>query len=130
MIVLDHNIPRDQALLLRRWRLRANHIGFEVGRPEWQDQQEVLRYLHRLKAPTFFTRDAGFFRQRLSHPRICIVLLTGRVLDTAADIRRFLGHARFATRARRNGLVAKVTPSGVIFWEHTKRSQRRVAWRR
>ncbi len=60
MIVLDHNIPRDQALRLRRWRLRAHHIGFEVGRPEWQDQQEVVRYLHKLKAPTFFTRDAGF----------------------------------------------------------------------
>jgi len=35
------------------------HVLGRVGRAEWQDHQEVLRYLRRLKAPTFFTRDAA-----------------------------------------------------------------------
>jgi len=41
VIVLAHNIPRDHALRLCRWRLRANHIGFEVGRPDWQANQTL-----------------------------------------------------------------------------------------
>lgn len=33
MIILDHNVPVNQAAQLRRWRIRAMHIGFQVGRP-------------------------------------------------------------------------------------------------
>jgi len=75
VIVLDHNIPQDQAEQLRRWRVHFRQIGFEVGRPEWDDQQEVLRYLHTEKQLTFFTRDLGFFRRRLCHPNYCLVVL-------------------------------------------------------
>jgi hypothetical protein len=56
--------------------------------------------------------------------------LAGKALQTASDIRRFLRHPRFATRARRAGLVVKVTPSGVTFWERGRRGQRRIAWER
>ena len=64
MIVLDHNIPEDQAEQLRRRRIHFRQVGFEVGRPEWDDQQEILRFLHATKQITFFTRDLGFFRAR------------------------------------------------------------------
>ena len=66
MILLDHNIPEDQAEQLRRWRIHFRQIGFEVGRPEWDDQQEILRYLHATKQVTFFTRDLGFFRAAIT----------------------------------------------------------------
>jgi hypothetical protein len=67
VIILDHNIPRDQAAQLDRWNIRFRHVGFDVGRPEWDDQQEILRYLHQARRPTFFTRDIGFFQRRLCH---------------------------------------------------------------
>lgn len=47
MIILDHNITRDQAEQLQQWRIHFRQIGFQIGRPEWDDQQEILRYLHK-----------------------------------------------------------------------------------
>ena len=43
--------------LLKRWRIHCRQIGFQVGRPEWDDQQEILRYLHSTRGVTMFTRD-------------------------------------------------------------------------
>jgi len=77
LIILDHNIPEDQVEQLRRWRIRFQQIGFEVGRPEWDDQQEILRYLHQVKRCTFFTRDLGFFHPRFCHATYCMVVITG-----------------------------------------------------
>lgn len=103
MIILDHNIPENQVEQLRLWKIHFKQVGFEVGRPEWDDQQEILRYLHATRKVTFFTRDLGFFRRRLCHPNYCIVLLTVPVEETASYIRRLLRHPRFKTRASRVG---------------------------
>lgn len=86
MIILDHNIPEAEAEKLRRRRVHFRQIGFEVGRPEWDDQQEILRYLHETKQMTFFTRDMGFFRAPLRHANYCLVVLTVPVLETARYI--------------------------------------------
>jgi len=75
LIILDHNISEDQAEQLRRWRIRFRQIGFEVGRPEWDDQQEILRYMHQVNRCTFFTRDLGFFHPRFCHANYCMVVL-------------------------------------------------------
>jgi hypothetical protein len=83
VIVLDHNIPEDEAEKLRHRRVHFRQIGFEVGRPEWDDQQEILRFLHKTKQITFFTRDMGFFRAPLRHGNYCLVALTVPVLETA-----------------------------------------------
>jgi hypothetical protein len=101
LIVLDHNIPEGQAAQLRRWRVRFRQVGFEIGRPEWDDQQEILRYLHSTKHVSFFTRDIGFFRRRLRHPQYCLVVLTVPVLETGHYIRRLLQQPQFNTRAKR-----------------------------
>ena len=77
MILLDHNIPEQQVEVLRRARLRPQQIGHDVGRPEWQDLEEILRYLRSLKAGTFVTRDEGFFRRSLCHPNYCVVERAG-----------------------------------------------------
>jgi hypothetical protein len=67
VIILDYNITRDQAELLKKWHIRFQRIGVEIGLPSWDDQQEILRWLHRAKQTTFFTRDADFFRLWLCH---------------------------------------------------------------
>ena len=117
MILLDYNIPQDQVEKLRRWRIHFRQIGFQVGRPEWDDQQEVLRYLHAEKRPTFFTRDLGFFRRQLCHSNYCLVVLAVPVLETAAYVRRVLRHPMFKLRACRQGKVMKVYSEKIALWE-------------
>ena len=123
MIILDHNIPEDQAQQLRRRRIHFRQIGFEVGRPEWDDLQEILRFLHATKQITFFTRDLGFFRARLCHSNYCLVVLTVPVLETADYIRKVLRHPDFKTRAKRNGKVMKVSTDRITLWETGRQRQ-------
>jgi len=115
VILLDHNIPVDQATQLRRWRIRASHVGFQVGRPEWQDQEELLRYLQGTKRATLFTRDLGFFHVRFCHPNYGIVVLAGPVGETATDIRWLLRSSPFRTQVRRSGCVIKVLPETLLW---------------
>jgi hypothetical protein len=114
VILLDHNIPEHQVALLRQARLRPQQIGRDIGRPEWQDFEEILRYLYQRKAPTFFTRDEDFFHRRLCHQKYCLVFMTGLVLDTAKDIRRFLRHPLFRTRQQRLGKVIRIASRGIV----------------
>ncbi|MBI3013777.1 MAG: hypothetical protein HYY65_01635 [Candidatus Tectomicrobia bacterium] len=128
MIILDHNIPEDQAEQLRRWRVHFRQIGFEVGRPEWDDQQEILRYLQTAKQVTFFTRDLGFFRRRLCHRNYCLVVLAVPVLKTALYIRGLLRHSAFKTRAKRQGKVLRVSADNVAFWQAGQERLIRLRW--
>ena len=128
MIILDHNIPHDQAEQLHRRRIHFRQIGFEVGRPEWDDQQEILRFLHTTKQLTFFTRDLGFFRARLRHANYCLVILTVPVLETAHYVSKLLRHSHFSTRAKRKGKVMKISTQGVTFWELGRQRQSTVHW--
>ena len=128
MIILDHNIPKNQAEQLDRRRIHFRQIGFEVGRPEWDDQQEILRFLHAAKQITFFTRDLGFFRAALRHANYCLVTLAVPVLETADYISRFLRHPNFNTRARRNGKVIKVSTKSINFWAIGRQRQSTTNW--
>lgn len=128
MIILDHNIPENQTQQLRLWKIHLRQIGFEVGRPEWDDQQEILRYLHATKQATFFTRDLGFFRRRFCHSNYCIVVLTVPVAETAAYIRRLLRHPRFKTRASRVGRVLKLSSGKILSWQGKSASSIGLAW--
>jgi hypothetical protein len=128
VIILDHNIPEHQAKQLRRRRIHFRQIGFEVGRPEWQDQQEILRFLHATKQITFFSRDLGFFRAPLRHANYCLVALTVPVLETAHYVSRLLRHPHFNTRAKRNGKVMKVSTKGITFWEIGRQRYSTARW--
>lgn len=128
MIILDHNIPRDQAEQLRRRRIHLRQIGFQVGRPEWDDQQEILRYLHAAKQVTFFTRDLGFFRAPLRHASYCLVILTVPVLHTAQYISKFLRHSHFNTRAKRNGKIIRISPKSITIWEIGRQRRSTARW--
>ena len=128
MIILDHNIPENQVEQLRLWKIHFKQVGFEVGRPEWDDQQEILRYLHATRKVTFFTRDLGFFRRRLCHPNYCIVVLIVPVKETASYIRRLLRHPRFKTRAGRVGKVLKLSSRKILLWQGKSRSFIGLTW--
>jgi hypothetical protein len=128
LIILDHNIPEDQAQRLRRRRVRFRQIGFEVGRPEWDDQQEILRFLHATKQITFFTRDLGFFRASWRHANYCLVVLTVPVMETAYYVSKLLRHPRFNTRVKRMGKAIKVSTKNITFWEIGRQRQSIATW--
>ena len=128
MILLDHNIPEDQAEQLRRWRVHFRQIGSDVGRPEWDDQQEVLRYLHAAKHATFCTRDLGFFHRRFCHPNYCLVVFDVPVLETASCIRRLLRHPMLKTGARRWGKVLRVSREKIVLWEIGREQMINLGW--
>ncbi|KAA0228750.1 hypothetical protein EDS67_12690 [candidate division KSB1 bacterium] len=128
MIVLDHNIPEDEVEKLQQKRVRFRQIGHEIGRPEWDDQQEILRYLHNAKQMTFFTRDLGFFRPRLCHLNYCLVIITGPVQETASFIRRFLRHPKFKTKETRMGCVLRLSSAGIAWWEIKRDRQQNIFW--
>ena len=128
MIILDHNIPQNQVEQLRRWKIHFKQIGFEVGRPEWDDQQEVLRYLHATKQSTFFTRDLGFFRRRFSHSGYCIVVLALPINETATYIQKLLRHPRFRSKAKRIGKVIKLSTRKMLMWQGKQKTFTGLPW--
>jgi hypothetical protein len=60
VIILDENILEGQRLLLEAWKIPARQVGLDVGRKGLKDE-EIVVLLHRLRMPTFFTRDHGFY---------------------------------------------------------------------
>ena len=128
MNILDHNITRDQAELLQQWRIHFRQIGFQVGRPEWDDQQEILRYLHQASRVTFFTRDFDFFLPDLCHDNYCLVVVAFPALETAANIRRLLRHQQFKTKAQRCGKVIKLSPGKIAWYEAGNPKQHFLIW--
>jgi hypothetical protein len=112
MIVLDENIPEDQRLLLRSWRIRAYQVGRDVGRAGIKDAQ-IMPLLLKLRRPTFFTRDLGFFDAKLCHARYGIVCLAVGQDEAASLVRRFLRHPSFRTQAKRLGRVMRASQVGV-----------------
>ncbi len=128
MIVLDYNIIKEQAELLRRRRIHFRQIGVEIGLPSWDDQQEILRYLHNAKQTTFFTRDNDFFRYKLCHSNYCLAVIDAQEYETAAFIRKFLRHPNFRTKAKRCGKVVKLSPRIVTWWEIGKSRRQHLIW--
>ena len=128
MTILDHNIPQVQVERLRRFRIHFRQIGYDVGRPEWDDEQEILHYLHRVKQPTLFTYDFGFFHPAFCHRNYCIVVVNSPVKEIASLIRRFLRHPQFRTKARRQGKVVELTVSEITWWEVNLINRQSLAW--
>ena len=59
MNILDENIIDSQRHRLRQWRIAVRHLGYDVGRQGMKDQ-EIIALLHRVRRPTFLTRDEDF----------------------------------------------------------------------
>jgi hypothetical protein len=112
MVVLDENISEDQRLLLRSWRIRAYQVGRDVGGAGIKDEQ-LIPLIQRLRRPTFFTRDLGFFDAKLCHARYGVVCLGVEPDEAASFIRRLLRHSSCDTQAKRLGRIMRVSQSGI-----------------
>ena len=128
MNVLDENIPENQRQLLRGWRIPVRQIGHEVGRSGTKDAA-IIPLLHRLSPVTFFTRDLGFYEQRLCHAGYCIVVVAVGQCEAASIIRRVLRHPELRTSARRLGKVIRASQTGLRIWEPHAGEDVAIGWR-
>ncbi len=117
MNLLDENIREDQRALLQRWRIPVGQIGVDTGRKGMQDE-EIIPFLHTLRDVTFFTRDLGFVDRKLCHPRYCLVCLAVGKDEVAVFVRRVLRHPELDTKAKRMGMVVRVSHVGLTLWRH------------
>jgi hypothetical protein len=127
MNILDANIPLEQRDLLQLAGIPCRAIGLDFAEADIGDDN-IITLLHRLRQPTFFTRDLHFYRRHLCHACYALVHLDLAAEECALFIRRFLRHPRFQTKARRMGLVARVHHDGVAFWQLGGTSLQRVPW--
>ena len=130
MLIIDENVSEIEVWRLREWRIAVRQVGPDLAGASISDEN-ILPILHRLKRPTFFTRDQDFWNSRLVHANYCLVFLDIREHEglIADAIRRFLRHTAFDTHAKRMGKVVRLHPGGVSFWQRGKRSLQLVAWK-
>lgn len=127
MNILDENVLASQRQRLRRWRVPCRQIGYDVGRLG-MDDDEIIPLLIRLRQPTFFTLDAGFYKPHLCHPRYSVVFLHVRQSEAAFFARRLLRHHVFDTRAKRMGPVIRVSHAGLALWRLHAENETLSAW--
>jgi hypothetical protein len=126
--ILDENITRDQADLLRQWGVRFRSISRDLGYQGIGDDN-IFPLLLRLKKPTFLTRDEDFFARRFVHARYAVVWFEVEVEETALFIRRFLSHPLFRTNSQRQGKVVRVRPSDIEYWTKNAAALVSIEWR-
>jgi hypothetical protein len=125
--ILDENILKDQRQLLRSWRIQARQIGHDIGRKGLQDE-EIIRLLLRLRRPTLFTRDLGFYDRHLCHTRYCVACLAVDKYEAAIFLRRVLSHRALNTQAKRMGTVIRATHRGLSVWRLRTEEELFLAW--
>jgi len=126
--ILDEDIGLSQRQQLEAWKTHFRQIGVEIGSSGMKDHEEIIPLLHRLKRPTFFTLDRGFYRPTLRHQGYCLVFLDVWEDEAAAYIRRFLRHVTFRTQAQRMGKVVRVYHSGVSYWHVNVKKAQALSW--
>jgi len=122
LIVLDENILYSQRELLKASGFSARQIGYDLLVKGIKDEQIIVE-LRRLRNPTFFTRDSGFYQKISCHRNYCLAVVNTNQYEVAAFVRRFLRHPRFNTQAKRLGKVVRIGPAGIIVWTAHRRSE-------
>jgi hypothetical protein len=112
VIILDENIVEGQRLLLEAWKIAVRQVGLDIGTKGLKDEQIVV-LLRRVRQPTFFTRDLGFYLPALRHQGYA---------------RQFLRHALFDTHAKRAGKVIRLAPTGISYWQVRRQKEETVGW--
>jgi hypothetical protein len=125
--LLDENIPLDQRDILRAWGIRCRVVGQDIARLSIADD-DIIVLLHRLKQPTFFTRDKDFFQRDLCHPAYGLVWIDAEPEEAALFVRRALRHPRFGNKASRMGVVVRAHHDGLQFWQRHRAALQRTAW--
>ncbi len=115
MNILDENIAENQRQLLRSWRISVRGIGADLGYLGIKDDA-IIPLLHGLRRPTFFTRDADFYRAHLRHAGYCLVYLAVDQYEAALFIRKVLHHPDLDTQAKRIGKVIRASHDRLTLW--------------
>jgi len=128
MLIVDENISEVEVWRLREWRVHVRLVS-EVAVKGIADEN-IIPVLHRLKRPTLFSKDRGFWNRKLAHPAYCLVLLD--VPEHEGEVARYahqlLKHPDFAANAQRMGKVVRVHVKGIEFWERGLLKARRLNW--
>jgi hypothetical protein len=127
MNILDENVREDQRGLLQRWGIPVHQIGVDVGRKGMQDE-EIIPFLHTLRDATFFTRDLGFDERKLCHSNYCLVCLEIGKDEVAVFARRILRHPAMDTKAKRMGVVVRVSHAGFSIWRRNALKKIYIGW--
>jgi hypothetical protein len=128
MNIVDEAISAPECERLRAYGIHFRQIGAAVGRLGMKDREDILPLLHRLKQPTFFTLDHGFYHPTLLRQRYCLVFLDVWDDEVAEYIRRFLRHLEFRTQVQRLGRIVRVRHSGVSYWLVHQRGEHVLRW--
>ena len=76
--------------------------------------EEIISLLHKLRRPTFFTRDDDFYHLELCHAKYCVVYLAIRKDEVAVFVRRILRHRELDTETKQMGSVIRASHAGLI----------------
>ena len=128
MNIFDENIIASQRAQLRKWQIRFNQIGTEIGRRGMRDLTEIVPLLHSLRRSTFFTHDLGFFDPLLCHKGYSLVCLDIKANESAIYVRRFLRHRGFRAENQRLGKVILARQRNLSFWEIGEQRLQRTSW--
>jgi hypothetical protein len=127
MIVLDENVVDSQCVALCARRVRFRQIARELA-VRGIDDSDIIPLLHRLRRPTFFTRDLDFDRPELCHGNYCLVVLAVRKDQVAEYVVRVLRHPQLDTHARRMGKVIRAGHSGLVCWSVNAKRPVQLGW--
>jgi len=127
MKILDEHVPAEQRAVLRGHFVWARQIGNGIGRPGMPDE-EIIPLLQRLRRPTFFTFDMGFYERRLCSEDYCLVCIDARDDEAASFVRRLSRHPRFNERPKRMGAVIRLSPKGIRAWTSRSPEEEQAEW--
>jgi hypothetical protein len=125
---LDEDISAPECERLHTYKIHFRQIGLEIGCSGMKDHGEIIPLLHRLKRPTFFTLDRGFYHPMLRHQGYCLIFLDVWEDEVAVYIRRFLRHGAFRAQAQRMGKVVRVSHGGVSYWQVNVKKALTLKW--
>ena len=118
-IILDEHLDPEKMLpALQSW--TTAHRIVDLRPHEVIKDDRVLQLLHTLKQPTFVTIDDGFWDKNLRHPGYCLIYFA--LSDDQQDqipplLRQLFRFDAFKTKVARMGLVARVHPNYVDYWQ-------------
>ncbi len=127
MNVLDENVPDSQRGLLQARRIPVRQIGEDIGSKGMNDS-EIIRLLHQLDRPTFFTLDGDFYNRRLCHEGYCLVHLDIEEEVIAQYIWRLLRYRALNTKGKRMGRVIRILPTGLAVWQIHHEEEGHFSW--
>ena len=127
MLILDELVTEDQRQMLLQNKIRVRQIGHELGTLGMSDKN-IIRLLHQLTFPTFFTRDLGFYTPKLQHPEYCLVILQVNRSEVYQHISKFLQIDKFSTNNKRMGTVVLVSTRNVKYYDSRTSEESELNW--